>query len=304
MQWQKISVVGVGLLGGSLGLAVRQKGLAEQVAGYIRRDSARQECLEAGAADWVSTQLDEVVKGSDLIVICTPVTTMAGLAESMKPHLRPDAVVTDVGSVKAEVTREMERILGGAFIGSHPMAGSEQVGVRFARQDLFEKALCVITPTEKTLPASLETVRALWKGMGMCCLETGPAEHDRLVAMASHLPHMVAAILSETVLDSGNGKQMGEVCATGFRDTSRVASGSPEVWRDICLTNRQALLEAMDAWEDRWRHFRMALEASDADEIFRILLQSKQLRDTWLDREISRFSGSALSPKNAAHGAS
>ncbi|HEY5344947.1 MAG TPA: prephenate dehydrogenase/arogenate dehydrogenase family protein, partial [Verrucomicrobiae bacterium] len=169
MQFRKITIVGVGLLGGSIGLAARQRKLAREVAGYVRRAASLKECELAGAVDFATTDLLAAVSNSDLIILCTPLAQMRALAQQMIPALKRGAIVTDVGSVKADVVRELESIIaksGAHFVGSHPMAGAEKTGVAAARKNLFENAACVLTPTKKTNLAALKKLEQFWESLG------------------------------------------------------------------------------------------------------------------------------------------
>ena len=203
MQFRKITIVGVGLLGGSIGLAARQRKLAREVAGFVRRAASLRDCERAGAVDFATTDLLAAVSNSDLIILCTPLAQMRALAQQIIPALKRGAIVTDVGSVKADVVRELESIIANAgayFIGSHPMAGAEKTGVTAARKNLFENAVCVLTPTKKTNSSALKKLEQFWKSLGARVLKMDAAQHDLLVSRSSHLPHVVAATLARISL--------------------------------------------------------------------------------------------------------
>src|SRR3954471_795986 len=189
MVWQKVTLIGVGLLGGSLGLALRQRSLAKSVVGYVRRQASLEECVRAGAVDSATRNLLEAAADADLIVFCTPLGQMKELTEQLAPVLQKDAIVTDVGSVKATVTKDLEPITkkaGGHFVGSHPMAGSEKTGVAAARADLFENAICIVT--SKVASTWTRRVEDLWKSVGGRPLRLTPAQHDEFVSRSSPLP--------------------------------------------------------------------------------------------------------------------
>ncbi len=279
-----MSLIGVGLLGGSLGLALKQRGLARQVVGYVRRESAIAECLQVGAVDEATLDLGRAVSGADLVILCTPLGQMAALARGMAGALKPGTVVTDVGSVKAGVVRELEPVVGragGHFVGSHPMAGNERTGVGAAHAGLFEGAVSVVTPTERTSARALRQVRRLWQCLGCRVLELSPEEHDRLVSRSSHLPHVAAAALASLVLAPGRPPHQGTLCATGFRDTTRVASGSPEMWRDIALSNRRHLGRALGELVRELEEVRRWLAAGDGEALLRFFQTAKERRDAW-----------------------
>ena len=284
MRWNKITLVGVGLLGGSLGLALRRRKLAKEIAGYVRREASIKECERAGATDYATTNLLAAVSGADLIVLCTPLSQMKPLMRQMLPALKRGAIITDVGSVKGSVVRELESLVakaGAHFVGSHPMAGGEKQGVLAARADLFECAVCVVTPTRKTNSAALRKVETLWKDVGARLLRASPDDHDAFVSRSSHLPHLMAATLANLVLDPKLPKEQGLLCATGFRDTTRVASGSPEMWRDIAVTNRKQIGRALNGFIAELNKFQPVLKRGDAKGIAKFFETAKRRRDNW-----------------------
>ena len=272
------------MLGGSLGLALRRRKLAKEIAGYVRREATSKECERVGAADYATTDLLAAVSGADLIVLCTPLAQMKSLVLQMLPALKRGAIVTDVGSVKDSVVKDVETLIhkaGAHFVGSHPMAGGEKQGVLAARADLFECAVCVVTPTRKTHPTALRKVETLWKDVGARLLRTTPDVHDALVSRSSHLPHLLAATLANLVLDPKQPKAQAQLCATGFRDTTRIASGSPEMWRDIALTNRKHIGRALAGFINELNKFQSALKRGDSQAIAKFFETAKQRRDNW-----------------------
>jgi prephenate dehydrogenase len=282
MVWQKVTLIGVGLLGGSLGKAMRERSLAKSVVGFVRRESSIDECVRAGAVDSATRSLLEAVKDADLIVFCTPLGQMKELAQQMAPALRKDAIVTDVGSVKGSVTKELEPIVkkaGGHFVGSHPMAGSEKMGVGAARSDLFEGAICIVTA--KMASTWTRKVEDLWKAVGAKPLRLTAAQHDEFVSRSSHLPHIVAAELANYVLSPAHPKEQASVCATGFKDTTRIASGSPEMWRDIAVANRDNLSRVLGVFIDDLREFQHALDSQNVAAIEEFFRHAKERRDSW-----------------------
>ena len=284
VQFRKITIVGVGLLGGSIGLAVRRRRLAGEIAGFVRRAASLEDCEKAGAVDYAVTDLLAAVSNADLVILCTPLAQMPALARQILPALKRGAIVTDVGSVKAGVVRDLESIIakmGAHFVGSHPMAGGEKMGVLAARADLFENAVCIVTPTKKSNPTVVRKVELFWKSLGARTLRLAAGEHDRLVSRSSHLPHVVAATLAGLVLDPKQPKAQAGLCATGFRDTTRIASGSPEMWRDIALANRKNLSLSVDAFVAELKKFQSALRSRDGKAIEKIFAAAKQNRDKW-----------------------
>lgn len=284
MRWKQITLVGVGLLGGSLGLALKQRRLAGSVVGFVRRVASVAECERAGAVDLATLDLLRAVEAAELIVLCTPIAQMRPLVEQMLPAIKRGAIITDVGSVKGSVVQDLESLTarpGAHFVGSHPMAGSEKTGVRAASPNLFENAICVVTPTGKSNRAATRKVEQLWKAVGARVLSLTPAAHDALVSRSSHLPHVVAAMMVNFVLGGEHPEEQGMLCANGFRDTTRIASGSPEMWRDIAMANRQNLSRALDTFSNRLRDFRRALKKGDSRDIVSFFEQAKQKRDLW-----------------------
>ena len=290
MQWQKVTLAGVGLLGGSLGLALKRRRLAGTVHGYVRREASIGECLDCGVADAVTLDLAQAVTGADLIVLCTPLAQMRSLVERMLPALTPGAILTDVGSVKGPLVAELEPLCarrGLHFVGSHPMAGAEKMGVSAARADLFDGATCVTTPTPQSQPEAAAKVRELWRNVGGRTLELSPDLHDELVARCSHLPHVVAAHLVNLVLRPGLPKAQPKLCATGFRDTTRVASGSPEMWRDIAMANRQMIGQTLETLIADLQRFRGMLHEQEGAAIEQFFQQAKTRRDSWAAGDVS-----------------
>jgi len=284
VQWNKVTLVGVGLLGGSLGLALRKRGLAGSVVGFVRRAASVRECEQVGAVDRATRDLAQAIGGADLIVVSTPIAQMLPLVERMLPALKAGAIVTDVGSVKAGVVRDLEALVaraGGHFVGSHPMAGAERMGVSAARADLFVNAVCVITPTRNSKPAAVRKVTALWKSAGSTVLRMAPQPHDELVSRSSHLPHVVAAALAGFVLSPKWPKQQAALCANGFRDTTRIASGSPEMWRDIAIANRKNLALALESFMGELKIFGRALKSENEEAISTFFETAKHRRDLW-----------------------
>ena len=282
---EKLTLVGVGLLGGSLGLAVRRQGLAGRVEGYVRRTASVAECERAGAVDRATTDLAEAVRDADFIVVCTPLAQMRELVGRALPAIKRGAVLTDVGSVKHGLVEDFARLAkraGAHYVGSNPMAGAEKSGVAHARADLFTDAVCVITPTRTSSPLAVGRVRRFWRGVGGRVVELAPSQHDRLVSRSSHLPHVVAVTLVNQVLRPGRAEAEGALCANGFRDSTRIASGSPEMWRDIVLANRVQLSRSLREFMTELGAFVAAIRAQDADKVSGYFERAKAWRDAWV----------------------
>jgi prephenate dehydrogenase len=290
VQFQKIALAGVGLLGGSLGLAVKQRGLAKKVDGLVRRSASVTECDKLGVVDHATRDPLRAVENADLVVLCTPLARMREVLQQMLPALKRDAIVTDVASAKATVVHELEPLVAGAgghFVGSHPMAGAERIGPGAARPDLFVNAVCVITPTPQSSPKAVARLQEFWEAVGANPLSLTPEAHDDLVSRSSHLPHVVAAELANYVLSPVHPKEQALLCATGFRDTTRIASGSPEMWRDIALANRKNLARVLGVLVEDLKEFQLALENADAKTIEEFFEAAKQRRDAWSGQNAS-----------------
>ena len=284
MHFRKITIVGVGLLGGSLGLAIKRLRLADEVTGYVRRAASVAECKKAKAVDSCTRDLREAVAGADLIVLCTPLAQMLPLLKEMLPAIKRGAIITDVGSVKTTVVKELESLVskaGAHFIGSHPMAGAEKTGVAAARAELFVNAVCVVTPTKRSNRVALSQTEQFWRAVGARVLRLTPELHDELVSRSSHLPHVAAATLANLVLDPAHPKPQPMLCATGFRDTTRIASGSPEMWRDIAMANRKNLGKALEVFIRDLKKVQNLLNKGDGKAAEKFFKLGKKRRDAW-----------------------
>lgn len=283
--FKKVTVVGVGLLGGSIGLAIKAADDRIGVVGVGRRSCSLALALEAGAIDEATLSTREGVEGADMIVLATPLGAYEKHLLAMQGLLSGSAVVTDVGSTKSVAVRLADGILGrgGPFVGSHPMAGSERRGVQFARADLFAGATCIVTPTARTQPAATRKAMRFWKMLGGLAVQMSPADHDRAVARVSHLPHVLAAL----IVASQKAGDL-DLAGPGFLDTTRIASADPEMWRDIILTNRKPLLNAIDSADEQLMRIRDLIDLGDAAGIRRYLASAKIRRDKLLARRMKQ----------------
>jgi prephenate dehydrogenase len=277
-RFRRVTVLGPGLLGGSLLLAARARGVADATALWARRPEAVAEAAARGVADCCTGDLGEAVGGSDLVVLCTPVGVMPALAAALAPMLDGDALVTDVGSVKAAVAREVGPALGAdRFVGSHPMAGSERSGLDAARADLFEGAVCIVTPLPATPPAAVDRVSGLWSALGGAVRTLDPDTHDRVIARASHLPHLLASALVNYVC--GTTPDPLQFAGNGFRDTTRVASGPAALWREILSYNRGHVREAITGMISELEQAKRFLDSPDDGRLEAFLGAAKRERD-------------------------
>jgi prephenate dehydrogenase len=266
----RLLIAGVGLIGASLGLALRERGAVGEIVGLGRSAANLRTARRRGAIDRAERDPERACRDVDLVVIATPVGTIAPLVATLARVLPDTAVITDAGSVKGPVVAAVERILGARasrFCGSHPIAGTERAGAGAAERELFRDRRCILTPTATTAPATQRRVRTLWTAAGMR-VETMPAEeHDRLYGLVSHLPQVVATALVEAAAAGAPRGRALAYAGTGFRDTTRIAKSQPTVWRDILIANREAVLRALDGFAEACERLREAIEAGDGAAI-------------------------------------
>jgi prephenate dehydrogenase len=284
-QLHRITIWGVGLIGGSLGLALKKNGFQGQRLGLGRNIGRLENALACDAVDVVTTEVGEGICESDLVVICTPVELVPMLvqriAESVNPQ-RHRIVLTDAGSTKSALVKSIEEYLlthgSGvlSFIGGHPMAGSHETGVDAARETLFENAKCILTPTENSDPDALALVKNLWEFVGAVPYLLSPETHDRLIGAASHLPHLIASILTNTVANvEVEDRKALDFTATGFRDSTRIAAGSPDLWTGIFTQNGDVLLSLIDDIVANLIEFKTLLQTDDLAEVERELVKAQ-----------------------------
>jgi prephenate dehydrogenase len=276
MKLHTLTIVGVGLIGGSIGLAARRRGLAERIVGVGRQQASLDPALAMGAIDEASLDVVAAVRRADVAVFCTPVDRIAEQVLAAGPHCQPGTLLTDAGSTKAAIVAAIDGKLpkNVHFVGSHPLAGSEKRGPEFADADLYQGRLTVVTPTSRTHSVGLERAKSFWQALGSRVKVMSPPEHDQALAMTSHLPHLTAAALAG-ILPAA----LHELTATGFRDTTRVAAGDPALWTGIFLQNRMAMLEALGALQDRVIEFKQAIMKNDRATLDALLAQAKRTRD-------------------------
>lgn len=261
---ETVAIAGTGLMGSSLGLALKAHGFAGRIQAYARREETRAAALRRGVADAVFADPAEAVRGADLVVLCLPVLSIPALAKACLPGLKPGAVITDVGSTKAELNRLMRTVLDGSgveFVGSHPICGSEQQGIDAGVANLYEGAVTVVTPHAGNSSTAVSAVSALWEKVGSTVCSMSAEEHDQTLAATSHLPHVVAAALC---LSAGH---QGLFCGSGFRDTTRIADGSPQVWSDIVRTNSPALKKALALFRKQLDELEDRMNAADGEPL-------------------------------------
>ena len=278
--FRRMVVVGVGLIGGSLALDARKRGLVGEIIGVGRGQANLRFAQRQGLIDRYVTTETDIPEDTDLLMMATPVQTTLSLTKTFLPVLRPGCIVSDVGSVKAEIVRGMERLLPSTipFVAGHPIAGGEQWGARAAKGDLFVGHRCILTPTKSTDSAALRKVALLWRKVGAKVEMMDPETHDRVLGIISHLPHVLVYALVNTLARTRvRGVDLKSYCAGGFKDFTRIASSRPELWRDICLMNRRAVgqslgdyiksLEQLKLWIEEGKGTLLEKEFARANEI-------------------------------------
>ena len=277
---RQLAIVGVGLLGGSVAKGARLGGLARRIIG-IGRDARRlRPALDDGTLDLAVTDLEGGVREADFILLAAPVLTIEGLLERVWRAAPDGALITDVGSTKRNIVRAAERFAATrslSFVGSHPLAGSEQAGYRVARADLFRGATVVVTPTEATELGALKKTTEFWEALGARVSSLDPETHDRTVAAISHLPHLIACALVDGAARVEPSAL--ELAARGFRDTTRIAAGDPDMWTEIFLANRDALSATVEAFREALADLQRAIDAGQADALRAVLARIKATRE-------------------------
>lgn len=267
LPFQHLGIYGVGLLGGSLGLALKSVFHDLDIIGIGRSEERLHSAKKKKAIDRYTCDPSTIAPPLDALVLCTPVRLVSKAFRSMLSTLKEGALVTDVGSTKSGIARDCEEIAGEYchFVGSHPMAGSHETGVDAARADLFEGKVCIVTETPRSHPPAVDAVVKLWKTIGMKVVRMTPQAHDRLTAHSSHLPHLIAAVLCQVA--KSQGEEIDPVLGNGFLDTTRIAQGDPSLWVDICLENRKAILNALLSFRTVLTDLYCAVESADEEAI-------------------------------------
>jgi prephenate dehydrogenase len=284
MNFGTVAILGPGLIGGSLALALAERGLAKRLMIYARSPRALDAIRTAGVEAELTGNPSEAVRDADVVILCVPIEAMAALVQEFRDSLKPGALVTDVGSVKGSVDRAVAPLLDGRalWIGSHPMAGSEQGGFAAARADLFEGAAVIVTPTKHSPVHAKQRAHDFWSALGGRIFTLNPDQHDHLVAEISHLPHLVAAAL---VNQASAGAR--DLAGSGFRDTTRVASGSPELWAEILLANRDAVAGSLSNLIAMLTHLQEIFADADKGDLLVELQKAQQLRAQLLEKKPS-----------------
>jgi len=279
---RRLTLVGVGLIGGSLSLALKRAGVVGEVIGHARNEAGLRRGVERGILDGYALDPGEAVQGSDLVVVATPLGAIRPVFSAIAPHLSERAVVTDVGSAKAAVVADARAELGEhfpRFVAGHPIAGTENSGVEAGFAELFDNRKIILTPDEDTDAEAVERVRRMWRATGAEVETMSVEHHDRVLAATSHLPHMLAFALVSHLSKMSDQDEIFAYAAGGFRDFTRIASSDPVMWRDVCLANADALLELIDGFQLELQQVAEAIRARDADALFEHFQSAKDTRD-------------------------
>jgi cyclohexadieny/prephenate dehydrogenase len=285
--FERVALIGLGLIGGSLGHAMKRGGLARHIAGYARSEATRTRALEIGFIDSAHASAAEAVRDADLVVVCTPVGALGAVAAEIEPHLKKGAILTDVGSVKLAVIRDMGPHVpeGVHFIPGHPIAGTEQSGPDAGFAELFDGRWCILTPVPGTDQSAIERLSAFWTACGSKVDIMEPKHHDLVLAIVSHLPHIIAYNIVGTAsdLETVTQSEVIKYSASGFRDFTRLAASDPTMWRDVCLNNKEPILEMLARFSEDLTALQRAIRWGDGDKLFDLFTRTRAIRRSIVD---------------------
>lgn len=284
---QRLSLIGVGLIGGSLSLALKERGLTGTIVGFDTDSRNLSQALELGVIDLAVDSVGQAVAGADWVVIATPVGALPRVFAELQPHWRDDWTVSDTGSTKLDVVEAASRVFGGVpanFVPGHPIAGAELSGAGAARADLFERKRVILTPVERTDRNVLHKVEQCWLGIGALVSKMAPAHHDEVLAATSHLPHVLAFVLTEMLGRKDEQQEIFQYAAGGFRDFTRIASSDPRMWLDICLANRQQLLPLLEEYRQALKIAGQLIQSEKAEELLALFSDARNARQRFLDQ--------------------
>lgn len=295
MQLNKVLIFGVGLIGGSLALALKKAGAPPHIVGIGRNQDTLATALSLGVIDEAQTDIALAMQGTDIVVIATPVAQTPEILATIAPHIKADTVITDVGSTKSDIAGYVEKAsqtlspeFQSQFVGGHPIAGAEKSGVSAAKADLFIGKNVVLTPNDKTSELALSKVRSLWEATGANVSEMSAEAHDQIFAAVSHLPHLLAFALVDDLANRKNSQQLFDFAASGFRDFTRIAGSSPEMWRDISLANREALLSELEAYQSELKLLQKLLENNNGVGLEALFERASKARNAWAKQRESQ----------------
>ena len=282
MLFNRLTVIGVGLIGGSLARVLKRESACAQILGYGRNEEHLQKALDLGVIDSFTSDLKQAVSQADMVVIATPLGAVASLFKELVHGLKDGAVITDVGSAKGSVVRAAQNTLGRHvhhFVPGHPIAGTEKSGVEASFAELFEQHLVILTPLPNTDGHALNLVRQMWETAGADVVNLEAMHHDAVLAATSHLPHLLAYALVDCLAGMQERDEIFQFAAGGFADFSRIASSHPQMWHDVCFSNRAALLKALSEFDAHLAGIRAAIETGDSDTLLEIFSRARQARD-------------------------
>ncbi len=283
---EKLAIIGVGLIGGSVALALREAGVVREVVGCGRSEANLIQAQELGILDHYTHDVAEAVQGADMVLLAVPLGAMRETLTAMRDHLKPDAVVTDAGSVKGSVVDDLRAVFGevpGYFVPGHPIAGTERSGAEAAFAALYRNRRVILTPLPETDRQAVEAVEQMWRHCGAEIMQMSVTHHDEILAATSHLPHMLAFSLVDSLARLKENDEIFRYAAGGFRDFTRIASSNPVMWRDICLANQQALGGMLTRFADELHELASILERGDGEGLLEIFERAKQARDRYID---------------------
>ena len=285
----RLAIIGIGLIGGSLSLALKQSGSVKHVVGFSRKVSTRSEAMSLGVIDSAVSSIADAIQDADIVVLAVPVGAIADALISIAPYVKDNMIITDVGSVKSQVVDAAKLALGDKFrqfVPGHPIAGTEKNGPAAAFAELYQEHRVVLTPTEQTDEVAIKKVRNMWKAAGAQVSIMTAEHHDDVLAATSHLPHLLAFNLVDMLADEGGDvAEVLRYAAGGFRDFSRIASSDPEMWRDISLINSTAILSLLKKYQHQMSLLQQAIEQQDADYLIAVFERAKQARDTCFNEQ-------------------
>ncbi len=280
--FQQMTIVGVGLIGGSVARSLKKHHQCATIVGYSRNEKELKKALALGVIDSYSTDIKRAVQGSELILLSTPVGAYKAILDELKDNLSENTVITDVGSSKQSVINAAKAVFGylpPTFVPGHPIAGTEKSGVDASIDNLFAQRCIILTPLPETNREAIDKVRAMWQAIGAEVVEMSPEHHDHVLAATSHLPHVLAFSLVNTLAQMNEHNEIFRFAAGGFRDFTRIASSDPTMWRDICIENKEAILELMQIYEKQLKVLEAAIQTGDADKILSLFSHARDARD-------------------------
>jgi cyclohexadieny/prephenate dehydrogenase len=285
--FEKVCIIGLGLIGGSIGLAIKRSNISNQITGYARSNSTLERAIELGLVDSVKDNLKDAVNNSDLVILATPLSTFRELVEEMNPYLKKGCIITDTGSAKLTVIEDLKDILpnGVEFVPGHPIAGTEESGPDAGFAELFDNRWCILTPTEDNSSNAVDLVKGFWESIGSKVEIMDPMHHDKVLAITSHIPHLIAFNIVGTANNLANvtEKEVVKYSAGGFRDFTRIAASDPKMWSDIFTYNSDAVLEMLDLFSNDLAKLKAAVIKKDSDLLFSNFEKTREVRKNIID---------------------